>query len=110
MDVKVIGVDIAKRYFQVHGVSASGTVMIRRKISRDGFRKLLADLLPCLIGLEAGSGADHWAREIGHLGHDVKLRPPQFVRPYVKTNKNERPADAEACCEAVQRPACGLFR
>ncbi len=103
MDVKVIGVDIAKRYFQVHGVSASGTVMIRRKISRDGFLKLLADLPPCLIGLEAGSGAHHWAREIGHLGHDVKLMPPQFVRPYVKTNKNDA-ADAEACCEAVQRP------
>jgi transposase len=103
MDVKVIGVDIAKRYFQVHGVNASGVVTIRRKISRDGFLKLIASLPPCLIGLEAGSGAHHWAREMAGLGHDVKLMPPQFVRPYFNTNKNDS-ADAEACCEAVQRP------
>jgi transposase len=103
MDVKVIGIDIAKRYFQVHGVSASGIVTERRKISRDGFLKLMADLPSCLIGLEAGSGAHHWAREIARLGHEVRLMPPQFVRPYVKTNKNDA-ADAEACCEAVQRP------
>lgn len=103
MDVKVIGVDIAKRYFQVHGVSTSGMVTIRRQISRDGFLELLADLPPCLIGLEAGSGAHHWAREIARLGHDVRLMPPQFVWPYVKTNKNAA-ADAEACCEAVQPP------
>jgi transposase len=77
--------------------------VIRRKISRDGFLKLLAGLQPCLVGLEAGSGAPHWAREIARLGHDVRLMPPQFVRPYVKTNKNDA-ADAEACCEAVQRP------
>ena len=62
MDVQVIGIDIAKRYFQVHGVSASGTVTIRRKISRDGFLKLLAGLSPCLVGLEAGSGAHHIGR------------------------------------------------
>ena len=103
MDVQVIGIDIAKRYFQIPGVSASGTLVIRRKISRDGFLKLLAGLQPCLVGLEAGSGAHHWAREIARLGHDVRLMPPQFVRPYVKTNKNDA-ADAEACCEAVQRP------
>ena len=84
MDVKVVGIDIAKRYFQVHGISASGVVTLRRKISRDGFLKLFADLPPCLVGLEAGSGAHHWAREIARLGHDVKLMPPQFVRPYVK--------------------------
>ena len=103
MDVKVIGIDIAKRYFQVHGVSASGTVTMRRRVSRDGFLRLLASVPPCLVGLEAGSGAHHWAREIARLGHDVRLMPPQFVRPYVKTNKNDA-ADAEACCEAVQRP------
>ena len=103
MDVKTIGIDIAKRYFQVHGVGASGTVTMRRRISRDGFLRLLASVPPCLVGLEAGSGAHHWAREIARLGHDVRLMPPQFVRPYVKTNKNDA-ADAEACCEAVQRP------
>ena len=103
MEVKVVGIDIAKRHFQVHGVSASGAITIRRKLSRDGFLKFLADLSPCLVGLEAGSGTHHWAREIARLGHDVRLMPPQFVRPYVKTNKNDA-ADAEACCEAVQRP------
>jgi transposase len=103
MDVKVIGIDITKRYFQLHGVSASGAVTIRRKVSRDGFLKLLAGLSPCLVGLEAASGAHHWAREIARLGHDVRLMPPLFVRSYVKTNKNDA-ADAEACCEAVQRP------
>jgi transposase len=103
MDVKVIGVDIAKRYFQVHGVDTSGVVVIRRKISRDGFLKLLAGLPRCLVGLEAGSGAHHWARQLTGLGHDVRLMPPQFVRPYVKTNKNDA-ADAEACSEAVERP------
>ena len=81
MDVKVIGVDIAKRYFQVHGINASGVVMIRRKISRDSFLKLFAALPPCLVGIEAGSGAHHWARKIPRLGHDVKLMPPPFVRP-----------------------------
>ena len=104
MNVKIIGIDIAKRYFQLHGVSASGTVTMRRRVSRDGFLRLLASVPPCLVGLEAGSGAHHWAREIARLGHDVRLMPPQFVRPYVKTNKNDA-ADAEACCEAVQRVA-----
>jgi hypothetical protein len=68
MDLKVIGVDIAKRHFQLHRVSESGMVAIRRKISRAGFLKLLADLPPCLIGLGAGSGAHYWAREIARLG------------------------------------------
>ena len=75
--VKVIGVDTAKRYFQVHGINVSGMVTTRRKISRDSFLKLLADLPSCLIGLEAGSGAHDWAREIARLGHDVRLMPPQ---------------------------------
>ena len=103
MDVKVIGIDIAKRYFQVHAVGASGAVALRRKVSRDGFLKLLGSLPPCLVGLEAGSGAHHWSREIARLGHEVRIMPPQFARPYVKTNKNDA-SDAEACCEAVQRP------
>lgn len=103
MDIKVIGIDIAKRYFQIHAVDSAGNAILKRKISRDGFLALLAKLPSCLVGLEAGSGAHHWAREIARLGHDVRLMPPQFVRPYVKTNKNDA-ADAEACCEAVQRP------
>lgn len=64
MDIKVIGIDIAKRYFQVHGVNAAGAVVLRRKVTRDGFLKLIRDLPPCLIGLEAGSGAHHWARQL----------------------------------------------
>lgn len=103
MDVKVVGVDIAKRYFQVHGIDGAGVVVLRRKLTRDVFLKLFVDLPSCLVGIEAGSGAHHWARELARLGHDVRLMPPQFVRPYVKTNKNDA-ADAEACCEAAQRP------
>jgi len=76
---------------------------LRRKLTRDRFLKLFGEMPPCIVGLEAGSGAHHWARELAKLGHDVRLMPPQFVKPYVKTNKNDA-ADAEACCEAVQRP------
>jgi transposase len=103
MNVAVVGIDIAKRVFQVHGVAANGEIAIRRKLSRDAFLRFFAALPACRIGLEAGSGAHHWARELNRLGHDVKLIAPQFVRPYVKSNKNDA-ADAEACCEAVQRP------
>lgn len=103
MEVRVIGIDIAKRYFQIHGVDVAGDVVLRRKLSRDAFLKLIGSLSPCVVGMEAGSGAHHWARQIAQLGHDIRLMPPQFVRPYVKTNKNDA-ADAEACCEAVQRP------
>ncbi|MDB5737913.1 MAG: hypothetical protein JWO65_1581 [Sphingomonas bacterium] len=102
MDIKVIGIDIAKRYFQVHGIDAAGVVVLRRKLTRDRFLRLFTEIPSCIIGLEAGSGAHHWARELAKLGHDVRLMPPQFVKPYVKTNKNDA-ADAEACCEAVQR-------
>jgi hypothetical protein len=77
MDIKVIGIDIAKRYFQVHAVDASGAIARRRKVSREAFLKLLAGLPPCLIGLEAGPGAHYWAREIAHLGHDVQAAVPK---------------------------------
>ena len=103
MTVRVIGIDIAKRWFQIHGVDDAGAVVLRRKLSRDGFLKLIGALPPCVVGMEAGSGAHHWARQMSQFGHQVRLMPPQFVRPYVKTNKNDA-ADAEACCEAVQRP------
>ena len=103
MDIKVIGIDIAKRYFQVHGIDSTGVAVLRRKVTRDRFLKLFTEISPCIIGIEAGSGAHHWARELAKLGHDVRLMPPQFVKPHVKSNKNDA-ADAEACCEAVQRP------
>ena len=103
MTVTTIGVDIAKSVFHIHGVDASGQVVLRRKVSRNAFLTEMAQLPPCLIGLEAGSGAHHWARELIDLGHEARLMPPQYVRPFVKRNKHDA-ADAEACCEAVQRP------
>ena len=101
--ITTVGLDIAKSVFQVHGVDARGSVVVRRQLKRRYVLALFKKLPPCLVGIEAGSGAHHWARELTKLGHDVRLMPPQFVRPYVKTNKNDA-ADAEACCEAVQRP------
>lgn len=103
MSISVIGIDIAKAVFQIHGKDASGNMVMRKRVSRATFLKEMALLPPCLVGLEAGSGAHHWARELIALGHDARLMPPQYVRPYVKRNKHDA-ADAEACCEAVQRP------
>jgi transposase len=101
--VTTIGIDLAKSVFLVHGVDEAGATVLRRKCSRTGLLKLLAELPPSVVGMEAGAGAHHWAREIGRLGHEVRLMPPRYVRPYVKTNKHDA-ADAEACCEAVGRP------
>lgn len=103
MTVSVIGIDIAKSVFQIHGKDPGGSVMVRKRISRARFLNEVGKLPPCLVGLEAGSGAHHWARELIALGHDTRLMPPQYVRPHVKCNKHDA-ADAEACCEAVQRP------
>ena len=103
MMVTTIGLDIAKSSFQVHGVDAHGTVVLRRRLARGKVLEFFATLPRCLVGMEAGGGAHHWARELTRLGHDVRLMPPQYVRPYVKTNKHDA-ADAAACCEAVQRP------
>ncbi len=103
MMVTTIGLDIAKGSFQVHGVDAHGTVVLRRKLARGKVLAFFATLPRCTVGLEACGGAHHWARELSKLGHEVRLMPPQYVKPYVKTNKHDA-ADAEACCEAVQRP------
>jgi transposase len=103
MQVTIIGLDIAKRAFQVHGVDRHGRPVLKRKLSRDQVLAFFANLPPCVIGLEACGGAHDWARELAKLGHQARLMPPQYVRPYVKTNKHDA-ADAEACCEAVQRP------
>jgi len=104
MSITTIGVDLAKNIFHVHGVDADGQTVLRRKLSRSGFDRLLAEIPACLVGMEAGAGSHYWARQLRQYGHDVKLMPPRYVRPYVKTNKHDA-ADAEACCEAVQRPA-----
>jgi transposase len=104
MQVTTIGLDIAKHVFQVHGVDERGRVVLRKRLARARVLEFFANLPPCLVGLEAGGGAHHWARELRGLGHDARLMPPQYVKAYVKSNKHDA-ADAEACCEAVQRPS-----
>ena len=101
--VATIGLDIAKSVFQVHGVDAEGGVVIRQKLTRARLLKFFGKLAPCLVGIEACGTSHHWARELIELGHDVRLMPPSYVKPYVKRQKNDM-ADAEAICEAVTRP------
>jgi transposase len=103
MNVTTVGIDLAKSVFQVHGVDERARVALRKQLKRAEVRKFFANLPPCLIGMEACGSAHYWARELSQLGHEVKLMSPQFVKPYVKTNKNDR-NDAEGICEAVQRP------
>lgn len=102
-EISVLGLDLAKTVFQVHGVDAAGEVVIRRQLRRSQLRAFFARLTPCLIGMEACGGAHYWSRELTRLGHCVRLMAPAFVKPYLKSNKNDR-NDAEAICEAVQRP------
>ena len=103
MNITTIGLDIAKNVFQLHGVDANGKTILRKKLNRNQVLAFFANLLPSLIGLEACSGAHYWARELIKSGHDARLISPQFVKPYVKGNKNDA-NDAEAICEAVGRP------
>src|SRR5471032_1204142 len=103
MQITTIGIDLAKNVFQVHGANEHGKPVLRKQLKRDQFIAFFANLSPCLIGMEACGGAHHWARKLQALGHTVKLMAPQFVKPYVKSNKNDV-ADAEAICEAVTRP------
>jgi len=98
-----IGIDIAKNVFQIHGVDETGGVVVRRQLRRRQVLPFFHRLPACLVGMEACASSHHWAREIGKLGHEVKLMPPRYVKPYVKRNKNDA-ADAEAICEAVTRP------
>lgn len=101
--ITVLGIDLAKNVFQLHGVDYRGKTVLKKKIPRSQLIHFMANLPPCLVGMEACGGANHWAREFKKLGHDVKLMSPQFVKPYVKSNKNDA-SDAEAVCEAVSRP------
>lgn len=103
MKITTVGVDLAKKLFQVHGVDERGAPVLRKQLKRSQVLSFFANLTPCLIGMEACCSAHHWARQLQKLGHTVKLMAPQFVKPYVKTNKNDM-ADAEAICEAVSRP------
>src|SRR5215469_2730226 len=102
--ISTIGLDLAKNVFQLHGVDASGAVVLRRQLRRAAVEKFFAQLPPCLVGMEACGSAHHWARVIGRFGHEVWLMPPAYVKPYVKRNKNDG-RDAEAICEAVSRPS-----
>ena len=103
MNVTTIGVDLAKSVFQVHGVDAAGETVVRKQLRRRQVLPFFRKQPACLVGMEACATAHHWAREIAALGHEVRLMPPRYVKPYVKRNKNDA-ADAAAICEAVSRP------
>jgi transposase len=103
MKVTTLGIDVAKSIFQLHGVDEHGKVAIQKRVTRGKLLETVAQLPACVIGMEACGSAQYWAREFQKLGHTVKLMSPQFVKPYVKGNKNDS-RDAEAICEAVSRP------
>ncbi|MBC8038649.1 MAG: IS110 family transposase [Rhizobiales bacterium] len=103
MDISIIGIDLAKSVFQLHGVDADGAVVLEKKVRRSAFLATLEKLPPCLIGMEACATSHYWARQVQALGHDVRLIPPTYVKPYVQRQKNDA-ADAAAICEAVSRP------
>lgn len=102
-EVSTIGIDIAKSVFQVHGIDAVGDIVIRRKLRRSEVGDFFERLPACLIGIEACASGHYWARTLMNMGHEVKLMPAAYVKPYVKRQKNDA-ADAEAICEALQRP------
>lgn len=103
MQVTTVGLDLAKHVFQVHGIDGTGIVVLRKRLRRAEVLSFFAKLPACRIGMEACGTAHYWARELQALGHEVRLMPPSYVKPYVKRGKNDA-ADAEAICEAVQRP------
>ena len=102
--VTTIGLDIAKHVFQVHGADAAGHALFRRRLTRTRLISFLAAQRPCVVAMEACAGAHYWAREISKLGHHVRLIPPAYVKPFIKRQKSDV-ADAEAICEAAQRPS-----
>ncbi len=104
MKVAMLGLDLAKNIFQLHGVDQRGITVLRKRLTRKQLAPFLTKLSPCLIGIEACGGAHFWAREISRLGHQVRIMSPHFVRPYLKSSKNDS-NDAEAICEAVGRPS-----
>lgn len=103
MEVTTIGLDLGKDVFQVHGITADGTVVFNRTIRRRQLLKFFEAIPRCLVGIEACGSAHHWARELIEIGHDVRLMPAVYVKPYVKRGKTDA-VDAEAICEAVTRP------
>jgi len=103
MKITTVGIDLAKNVFQIHAVDERGKTVLKKQLKRGQVVEFFATLPVCLIGMEACGSAHHWARKLAGFGHAVRLMAPQFVKPYVKTNKNDA-ADAEATCEAVSRP------
>src|SRR4051812_14192217 len=101
--VSTVGLDLAKHIFQLHGADSAGAVVFRQKLRRGQLLAFLATLPPCTVAMEACGSAHDWGREIAKLGHTVRLISPAYVKPFVKRQKNDR-ADAEAICEAAQRP------
>jgi transposase len=102
-DIKVLGIDLAKNVFQLHGTDAFGKALLRKRLSRAKLIEFMSNLAPCLIGIEACGSAHYWARTFKGMGHTVKMMAPQFVKPYIKSNKNDM-RDAEGISEAVTRP------
>jgi transposase len=109
-EISTIGLDIAKSVFQVHGVDALGAVVVRRQLRRGELLKFFAGLPSCVVGMEACGSAHHWARQVGALGHEVRLLPPALVKPYGKRGKKNDAADAAALAEAVSRPQMSFVR
>ena len=103
MNIATVGLDLAKSVLQVHAVDLQGHTVVRKQLRRTDVLRYFATLEPCVIGMEACGSSHYWGREFTKLGHTVRLVAPQFVRPYVKSNKTDA-ADAEAICEAIQRP------
>ena len=103
MKVTTVGLDLAKNVFQVHAIEGDGKVVVRRALKRVQMMPFFSKLAPCLIGIEACGTSHYWARELAALGHEVRLMPPAYVKPYVKRGKTDA-GDAEAICEAVTRP------
>jgi transposase len=103
MEITTIGLDLAKNFFQVHGIDATGAVIVRKALRRSQMLPFFSKLSPCLVGMEACGTSHYWARELIRMGHQVRLMPPAYVKPYVKRGKTDA-NDAEAICEAVTRP------
>jgi transposase len=103
-EVSIVGLDIAKTVFQVHGIDGTGRVQVQRKLRRSEMIKFFTKLSPCLVGIEACASAHYWARTLAKLGHEVRLVPPAFVKPYVKRGRKNDAVDAAAIAEAMMRP------